>query len=192
MDRKSLRKQMRELRRSVLPEDQARAATSAAKTALNQSAFPLGDSIALYMAADGELDTGFLLQALLDQGKNCYLPVLVEETTTLLFKQFLPDKPLVSNFFGLLEPEPAAPAIDPQDLSCVFMPLVAFDEQGNRLGMGKGYYDRTFAFLKDKSAIGPELIGLAHECQRVESLEAADWDVPLGGIITGQQFYQVR
>ena len=66
------------------------------------------------------------------------------------------------------------------------------DDKGNRLGMGKGYYDRTFAFVNDKSATGPELIGLAHECQRVENLEAADWDVPLGGIITGQQFYQVR
>ncbi|MBT5483888.1 MAG: 5-formyltetrahydrofolate cyclo-ligase [Gammaproteobacteria bacterium] len=192
MDRKSLRKQMRELRRSLLPEDQARVAKSAAKTALNQSAFPLGESIALYMAADGEIDTGFLLQTLLDQGKNCYLPVLVEETTTLIFRQFLPDKPMLRNFYGLLEPEATAPAIAPEDLSCVFMPLVAFDDKGNRLGMGKGYYDRTFAFVNDKSAKGPELIGLAHECQRVENLEAADWDVPLGGIITGQQFYQVR
>ena len=99
---------------------------------------------------------------------------------------------MLRNFFGLLEPEPTAPVIAPQDLSCVFMPLVAFDDKGNRLGMGKGYYDRTFAFVNDKSAKGPELIGLAHECQRVENLEAADWDVPLGGIITGQQFYQVR
>ena len=192
MDRKTLRKQMRELRRNIPPEDQTQAAQSAAKTAINQSAFPLGDSIALYMAADGELDTHFLLEALLEQGKNCYLPVLVEETTTLLFRQFLPGKPMSRNFFGLLEPAPESPLIAPQDLSCVFMPLVAFDDQGNRLGMGKGYYDRTFAFLNNKTPTGPELIGLAHECQRVESLEAAHWDVPLGGIITGHEFYQVR
>jgi len=55
--------------------------------------------------------------------------------------------------------------------------------------MGKGYYDRTFAFVRGNIAAGPVLIGLGHECQRVEKLEAASWDVPLGGIITGQQFY---
>ena len=183
---------MRDLRRHILPEEQQQVAKSATETALNQTAFPLGDSIALYMSADGELDTHFLLETLLNQGKKCYLPVLVAETTTLLFRQYLPEVPLVKNSFGVLEPGPTAGTIAPGDISCVFMPLVAFDVEGNRLGMGKGYYDRTFAFCKEKNATGPVLIGLAHECQRVENLEAADWDVPLGGIITGQNFYQVQ
>ncbi len=76
------------------------------------------------------------------------------------------------------------------------MPLVAFDISGNRLGMGKGYYDKNLAFmlLNDakmplSSIKKPKLIGLAHECQRVERLERAEWDVPLDIIITDQATY---
>lgn len=187
--RKQLRQQARELRRNLGVGEQAQTANNVAKTALTQTAFALGEHIALYMDADGEVGTQPLLEALLAQGKFCYLPVLLKATTTLEFRQYQPGRPLVENFFGLLEPQAGTPVIAPQDLTTVFMPLVAFDDAGNRLGMGKGYYDRTFAFLMDEQAKGPNLIGLAHECQRVERLEAASWDVPLEGIVTGQQLY---
>lgn len=191
-DRKQLRKCVREKRRNIPPAEQRAVGLAVAQTALTQTAFALGDHIALFMSADGEVETAFLLNALLELGKSCYLPVLEPDTTTLQFRQYLPDSPLVTNFFGLQEPDAEALVIAPADLSTVFMPLVAFDLSGNRLGMGKGYYDRTFAFLKRNNASGPVLIGLAHECQRVGKLEAADWDVPLAGIITGQDFYRVR
>lgn len=188
-DKNLLRTQIRALRRAVPAIEQESTAKQLADTALNQDHFTLGNHIALYIDADGEAGTRYLLNALLDTGKTCYLPVLVEPTTTLEFRQYLPDKPLVINFFGLLEPERSAKTIKPENLTAVFMPLVAFDVKGNRLGMGKGYYDRTFAFVRKNPAAGPVLIGLGHECQRVEKLEAATWDIPLGGIITGQQFY---
>ena len=191
-DRKLLRNEIRARRRGLSVHEQLSTAQSVMETALSQTRFPLGDHIALFMSADGEVDTGPLLTALVSLGKSCYLPVLEPATTTLQFRQYLPDAPLVTNFFGLQEPAPEAPVIAPEALSTVFMPLVGFDLEGNRLGMGKGYYDRTFAFLKEDDGKGPALIGLAHECQRVESLEAAAWDVPLGGIITGAAFYRVR
>ena len=189
MDKNLLRNQVRALRRALAPSEQEATAKQLAETVLTQTHFTLGDHIALYMDADGEAGTRYLLNALLDAGKTCYLPVLVEPTTTLEFRQYLPDKPLVTNFFGLQEPEKNARTIKPEKLTTVFVPLVAFDLNGNRLGMGKGYYDRTFAFIRENPAAGPVLIGLTHECQRVEKLEAADWDVPLGGIITGRQYY---
>lgn len=197
-DRKLLRQELRALRRSLAEKEQENIARTVAETILQQTDFPLGEHIALYLSADGEVGTRYLIDALWAQGKHCYLPVLVEATTTLEFRQYLPDNELITNFFGLLEPEPGALTIAPEKLTTVFVPLVGFDLSGNRLGMGKGYYDRTFAFMADKAAnnspgntpAGPNFIGLAHECQRVESLEAADWDVPLGGIITGQHFYK--
>jgi len=192
IDRKQLRNEIRARRRDLSVHEQLSTARSVMETALSQTHFPLGDHIALFMSADGEVHTGPLLNALVSLDKCCYLPVLESATTTLQFRRFLPDAPLVTNFFGLQEPGPDAPVIAPEDLSTVFMPLVGFDLDGNRLGMGKGYYDRTFAFLKEGYSKGPALIGLAHECQRVEHLEAADWDVPLGGIITGSAFYLVR
>jgi len=190
-DRKQLRLELREKRRSLGHEVQVATGKQVAEIALHQDTLPIGQHIALYMAADGEVSTLSLLDALLAMNKQCYLPVLEEETTTLQFRQFLPEAALVTNRFGLLEPDSEAKVINANELDNVFMPLVGFDEQGNRLGMGKGYYDRSFAFLMDKTATGPVLIGLAHECQRVESLEAANWDVPLVGIITGQQMYLV-
>jgi 5-formyltetrahydrofolate cyclo-ligase len=189
MDKNLLRIQVRALRHALTANEQETTAKQLAETVLTQTHFTLGDHIALYMDADGEAGTRYLLNALLDAGKACYLPVLVEPTTTLEFRQYLPEKPLVTNFFGLQEPEISAKAIEPENLTAVLLPLVAFDLNGNRLGMGKGYYDRTFAFIRRKTAAGPVLIGLAHECQRVEKLEASDWDVPLGGIITGRQLY---
>ncbi len=191
--RKVLRASMRDLRRQLSLEEQDSTAKTVTETALLQSCFTLGNDIAIYMSADGEVDTGILLETLTDLGKRCYLPVLLKATTTLEFRQYLPGHPLIRNSFGLLEPDTNATTIAPESLSTVFMPLVAFDEKGNRLGMGKGYYDRTFAFKMDQTdgaATSPVLIGLAHECQRVESLEAASWDVPLKGVITGRKIYQ--
>lgn len=190
--RKQLRKALREKRRALSPQVQRATALAVADTALSERHFPLGQHVALFMSADGEVDTALLIAGLLARGKSCYLPVLEKATITLQFRQYLPDRPLVINFFGLQEPDDRAPVIAPQDLDTVFMPLVGFDPAGNRLGMGMGYYDRTFAFLKDNRNTGPALIGLAHACQGVEELEAADWDVPLGGIITGGGFTRFR
>ncbi len=192
LDKSQLRKTLRAKRRALPPNMQQQTARAVAETALSETHFSLGGHIALFMSADGEVDTAPLLEGLLARGKYCYLPVLVEETTSLLFRQLVPGQAFLTNFFGLKEPDTRAPLIAPERLDTVFMPLVGFDITGNRLGMGKGYYDRTFAFMREKDATGPILIGLAHECQRVETLEAADWDVPLGGILTGQGFTGFR
>jgi len=189
LDKKFLRKALRQRRRSLSIAEQEQTARAVAQTVRNQDAFTVGEHVALYMATDGEVSTLALLDDLIQQGKSCYLPMLQKETTTLQFRQYLPDSPLVTNIYGLLEPDTDATVIEPRQLDNVFLPLVGFDDQGNRLGMGKGYYDRSFAFIKEESAEKPVLIGLAHESQKVEDLEASDWDVPLGGIITGQQMY---
>lgn len=191
-DKIQLRKALRAQRRGLSPQVQHETARTVAEIALDEAHFPLGQHIALFMSADGEVDTGPLLDGLLARGKACYLPVLVEDTTSLLFRQLVPGRPLVTNFYGLKEPDAGVPVIAPEQLDTVFMPLVGFDGSGNRLGMGKGYYDRTFAFLTENATAGPVLIGLAHECQRVGKLEAAAWDVPLWGILTGLAFTRFR
>jgi len=64
------------------------------------------------------------------------------------------------------------------------MPLVAFDLTGNRLGRGGGYYDRTFAFMREKHRNHPYLLGLAYHWQQIDALPREDWDIPLAGIVT--------
>ncbi|MFP9005247.1 5-formyltetrahydrofolate cyclo-ligase, partial [Pseudomonas aeruginosa] len=75
-------------------------------------------------------------------------------------------------------------------LDLVLLPLVGFDEQGGRLGMGGGFYDRSLAYLaRRKNGHKPTLIGLAHECQKVDRLALASWDIPLAGTVTDAGWY---
>lgn len=88
------------------------------------------------------------------------------------------------NRYGINEPKDT-PSIDTETLDIILTPLVAFDRQGHRLGMGGGYYDRTFSFLLNQADIPrPKLIGLAYACQEVPSLSPDPWDVPLHGVVT--------
>lgn len=104
----------------------------------------------------------------------------------LLFLPYRPGTPLVCNRFGIPEPALSADAAcSLQGLGLVLMPLVAFDDQGNRLGMGGGYYDRTFAYLRGRRHWRvPPLVGVAYECQRLSALPTRTWDIPLRGVVT--------
>ena len=109
----------------------------------------------------------------------------------LWFAPVTPDSRFVLNRFGI--PEPLAPSrslIDARQLDLILMPLVGFDQQGNRLGMGGGFYDRTLAFMHHRKAWHrPKLVGLAHALQQVDSLEPSSWDVPLDGVATDKQLF---
>jgi len=142
------------------------------------------------MAADGEIDPALLLATARQRGKECYLPVLNPVgPPRLRFKRWKKGEPLRPNRYGIAEPH-GGRYCPPRALSLVLMPLVGFDTSGNRLGMGKGYYDRTFAFRWHSKAYRPVLLGLAHEGQRVDKLQAEAWDLPLDGVVTGAAWYR--
>ena len=79
------------------------------------------------------------------------------------------------------------------DLDLVLVPLVAFDDRGNRLGMGGGYYDQTFAFLSQRQHYRrPTLLGVAYEFQRLVALPVQAWDIPLDGVATEKRVQWIR
>ena len=97
------------------------------------------------------------------------------------------------NRFGIQEP-----ACSPRhwvrawQLDLILLPLVAFDESGNRLGMGGGFYDRSLAYRQSRThSRRPRLIGLAHELQRVEQLATNSWDIPLDMIATEKRVFRI-
>jgi 5-formyltetrahydrofolate cyclo-ligase len=95
-----------------------------------------------------------------------------------------PDSDLVHNEWGLLEPV-SGDVIEPKELDVVLTPLVAFDAERHRIGMGGGYYDRTFAFLHERRRrFRPKLVGLAFDCQRTEKIAVNPWDITLYRVIT--------
>ncbi len=127
-----------------------------------------------------------LMQAIWQAKKCCYLPVL-QLDRTLQFARYEPEDVLRSNRFGILEPLPTADILPPEALDLVLLPLVAFDKTGRRLGTGGGYYDRTFAFVREAVVTKPLLLGFAYAAQEAPSLPEEEWDVRLQGVVTEQQ-----
>lgn len=189
MDRKTIRARLRALRRALSTVKRQEAALALARLFCDSPWFNSFQRFAVYMVEDGEIDPALIVKNLWLNKKTCYLPVLsgVEEGRFLKFKSYQPATSLAPNRFGIPEPQ-GTDGILPAELDVVLTPLVAFDPDGNRLGMGGGYYDRTFGNLGggDKR---PHLIGLAYEFQKLEHLEAEAWDVPLTGIFTEKRFY---
>jgi 5-formyltetrahydrofolate cyclo-ligase len=95
------------------------------------------------------------------------------------FREVLRETTLRKNTYGIWEPV-HGDFIDVRLLDIVVTPLVAFDEHGNRIGMGGGYFDRCFSFLRHRTRwLQPKLIGLAFDCQKVEEITPNPWDIPL-------------
>lgn len=194
-EKRSLRQQMRRQRRSLSPSQQRIAAIGVRNRIRNQLWFLKARHIALYLPNDGEIDPTPLLKLCWEMGKKVYLPVLHPiRHNRLWFINYTPKTAMSPNRFGIPEPSlqkhPRRPA---WAMDLVMLPLVAFDADGNRMGMGGGFYDRTFGYkLKGKGIRGARLIGLAHEFQRVGELPVQPWDVPLFGIVTDQASYLRR
>ena len=129
--------------------------------------------------------------------KRCYLPVLNSYSDgNLEFVEYQEGEDLIPNRFGIPEPKSGLQKIIPaSNLDLVLAPLVAFDERGNRLGMGGGFYDKTFSFLKKANQLrneGPYLLGLGYEFQRVKRLPFEAHDVPLNGVATEKRYKSTR
>ena len=189
--RSDLRRQLRAYRRALSSEQQAQAGLGLAEVLLRQPFLAECQHIALYLANDGEIDPSHLITRLWEQHKQCYLPILAADGgRTLSFMAYQPDTTLIPNKYGIPEPVYRKDrVINPRNLDLVLMPLTGFDEKGRRLGMGGGFYDRTFEFIGETEK--PLLVGLAHECQKVPEIPAEYWDVPMSGITTNKHFYLV-
>lgn len=189
--RSELRKKLRKRRQALNAEQQAAASFSLCNTLKSRQELVDSQHIALYLANDGEINPVQIQQYLWQSGKHCYLPVVGQSgSKELTFIEYRSDTPLVENRFGILEPSlKKTKAISPEMLDIVLVPLTGFDEQGKRLGMGGGFYDRTFAF--NRTSHKPILIGLAYECQKVDSIPVEYWDIPMVGIATDHQFYSI-
>ena len=185
-DPRELRQRLRALRRALSPAERRQAALTVASRLEDWPVWIDAIRVAGYWACDGELDPAPLLRRAWAVGRSVYLPVLDGECS-LRFASYLPGVPLRRNRFNIPEPEtPPAEWLEPSRLDVVLTPLVAFDPTGTRLGMGGGFYDRTFAFLDDPDCRGrrPVLLGLGYEFQRVAALVRQAWDVPLDAAVT--------
>ncbi len=183
---------MRARRRALSAGERRRLSAAVADRIAATGTFLRSRHIALYLANDGEVDLHGLVQRIWGMGKRCYLPVLSPLFhNRLWFAPFTPEMPLTLNRFGIAEPDLNWHTMRPAwALDLVLTPLVAFDEAGDRLGMGGGFYDRTFAYLNRRGPWRkPRLVGVAFDFQKWQKLPCAVWDVPLDGVVSDVGVY---
>lgn len=182
-----LRKQIRQKRQNLSKAERKYRAQQLASHVIRMSWYKHAKKIAFYLANDGEMDLRPLIDHALAVGKQCFLPVIHEPfANRLLFAPYQKNRRMSANRFGILEPRYLHREVqNPKSLDIVFMPLVAFDAIGHRLGMGGGFYDRTFAYLRYRTSwLCPKLMGAAYDFQQLDRLCHADWDVPMCGVVT--------
>jgi len=186
MSQNEIRQQYRRKRRLLSAFEQNQHALLLAENISKFLQFKHHLRIGCYLACMGEIDLNPWINQNLKR-HQIYLPILHEQTKpTLRFGRLDENTQWKKNRFNITEPDAhAGNSLHARQLDLVFMPLVAFDRSGNRMGMGGGYYDRHLAFRRfRKFWLKPQLIGVAHSCQQHSQLNQQPWDVKLDGIIT--------
>ena len=184
-----LRQDKRAQRRNLSPTQQAHHAQQLAEQILRQTSFHQHQHIAVYLSNDGEIDPVHIIEHAWKKNKKVYLPVLSAHENSLLFAPYQSDSLMCHNEFGIDEPN-CLPEhwLKAEQMDLILLPLVAFDEQGNRMGMGGGFYDRSLENIRQLEN-PTQLIGLAHEIQKTDHLDVQSWDIPLDAIATENNFY---
>lgn len=190
MDKSALRRQLKAARNAVDPQARRQAARAAARLALRAGILLRARRIGFYLPQRGEFDVRPLMNQALWMGRTACLPVLPARGRVMRFGRLLDGVRMAPNRYGIPEPRDVRP-LRARQLDLLLMPLVGFDLAGRRLGMGGGYYDATLAFMRHRRHWRkPRLVGVAYECQRVETLPDDPWDMPLDAVLTEKHLYR--
>ncbi|NND38692.1 MAG: 5-formyltetrahydrofolate cyclo-ligase [Pseudomonadales bacterium] len=189
--RKKLRQVYRNKRRALSPLAQRRASISLARMLIANPQYRRSKNIAAYLASDGEIDLSILFAHACRARKIIFVPML-DALGRMRFVRYKPGDALGTVHKGFAAPARGKPGSRHLRFDLVLMPLVAFDNKGNRLGRGGGHYDRYFSSMAVPGKAAPLLFGVAHALQQAPGLEAAPWDVGLDAVATdrGIQYFR--
>ncbi|MGC1183434.1 5-formyltetrahydrofolate cyclo-ligase [Legionella sp.] len=183
--KKALRDTMKQIRSKISLSYRLTASNQICTRIRSLEQYRHAKRIALYFAINGEIDLTSIWNSAPLHGKFCYFPAINEEHLTLSFLPATPATSFKKNRYGIPEPDVSHDlALPAEELDLILMPLVAFDVRCTRLGMGAGYYDRTF---KDKTNC--TLLGVGYQFQRVDYIQPYPWDIPLTAVITQRAIY---
>jgi 5-formyltetrahydrofolate cyclo-ligase len=189
-DRATLRKRLREQRRALPAAQRIAAADALAQRLLALPFAPREGHVAGYWAMDGEIAL-HVWQLRLPSTLQYCLPILDDDNGVLRFAPWRAGEALVANRYGIPEPADTRDALPAEAMAMIVLPLVGFDANGHRLGMGGGWYDRSLAFRRDRPTPPPWLVGAGFESQRVDAIAAERWDVALDAICTETDNYPI-
>ncbi len=189
------RTSLKEKRTSLSKEIQTEKSQNIVETVKSCEAYLYASKIGTYYSVRGEADPANLITEVKKESSNksFYLPVLSSDKQQgLLFGQLTSNTEFKKNKFSIPEPIfQESDLLSGEHLDLVLVPLLGFDKHGNRLGMGGGFYDRCFAFKKQKKNT-TLLMGFAYDFQEIDKLSPESWDVRLDLIATETQLIDLR
>jgi 5-formyltetrahydrofolate cyclo-ligase len=178
-----LRKSAIAARRSIDENTRNEASSIITERIMRSHEFNACNSIACYLSTYDEVDPSAIIDRAWRAKKRVSAPV-TDNRGGMKFRHLTPDTQLERNIFGIWEPV-SGPFIAAKSIDLVITPVVAFDNDRHRIGMGGAYFDRCFAFLKNRRFwYRPKMIGLAFDCQKVEKIVPNPWDIRLYKLFT--------
>lgn len=186
LEKADLRRVLRERRASLSPADAATASAAACRWIEAHQAFRDAGTIALYAALPGEADPAPLALAALSAHKRLLYPRV--RGRELEFCAVLPSELRIARDarWPIPEPGPEVPALALALAELVIVPGLGFTRGGDRLGYGRGFYDRALRAARRAREAGPRVIGLCFAIQVVPSLPATPDDEPVDAVATEQ------
>ncbi|MBA5723646.1 5-formyltetrahydrofolate cyclo-ligase [Candidatus Liberibacter sp.] len=180
----AIRKRKLLLRNLLSPEQHHTKSAALAIRGEKSIPFKLGMKIATFYPIHSEANVRLLTHKIKEKGFLFCLPTI--EKGILVFRQYNTEDMLVKTDFGILGPPPNSPMVDPE---LIFVPLIAFDSYGNRIGYGRGYYDTAMARARLQGK-DPYLVGIAFDLQETSYIMADSTDIRLHAILTESRFKQ--
>lgn len=185
--RNNARNEIRQKRKALHEDEVAKCSELVRRVVLEHEFLKQNRCIASYHSFSGEIDTVEINKALRLAGHHMALPVIHPEEKGLMdFYSYEKPEDLILNRFKIPEPVVSAEnLIQPHNLEVVIVPLVGFNEKGERLGMGGGYYDRMLKKISCECLT----LGLAYDFQLIPEIKSQPWDMPLDEVITPTKHY---
>ncbi|HEY6838749.1 MAG TPA: 5-formyltetrahydrofolate cyclo-ligase, partial [Geobacteraceae bacterium] len=181
MPKRTLRQQLLARRKELGLAERKAAAHVIQQTFVGSREFAAARIIALYAAIHNEVETGEVFEAALAQGKTVLFPLVCGDN--LDFRRVSAHEELRRGAYGIPEPEEGTLSCRPEEADLLVVPAVAFSVHGQRIGYGKGYYDRALHALEGSG----KLVGFCYDFQLVDEIVGEPHDVRMDMIITEQR-----
>ena len=187
MPKRSLRQQILARRRALSHDQWLASSRMAQRQLIALEEFSRATCIALYAPAHNETDTAGILEAAFAAGKRVLYPAVCGER--MVFRQVEGLHHLAEGSFGILEPCPTGIDHHADEPDLIVVPGVAFDQNGHRIGYGKGFYDRFLLHPGRKA----HLVGLCHDFQLIDgAIPAEEHDIRMELIVTDRRVIHVK
>lgn len=187
--KEAIRKELLKARREMNEDDVTKFSHDIFLQLINSQVFKESKNIMIYLSFNNEVDTYKLMKYCLNSGKRVIVPYCIKEERKIIPSEVKnPDTELKLNSIGYKEPDiESLREVKVEDIDLVIVPGVVFDESGNRIGFGGGYYDRFLKRLKSTTMT----IAICYDYQIIDRVPVDEFDIPVKSIITNKRVINV-